>query len=247
MLDANVTTWKRIWQKKSDRSNSIHANSNKKSLLAKLIEIDGFDSKVGFVGEDSWLEYVGHVKDHLRVPTKGAILEVGCGAGAFLLPFSVEGIVDIFGVDYTAELIDIARDVMPAGTFKVAEANAIPFGDNIFDAVVSNGVFYYFPDHQYAEKSILEMVRVLKPGGVSAILDISDLNLKQEAEDLRASEIGVEEFNRLYTSIGLTHLYFDRKWFASFSKEHGLELLIEDQTIAGYQNAKYRFNVYLKK
>lgn len=247
MLNPSKTTWKNVWKNKGNRSASLSSNNTNDLTLADLIAIDGFDSKAGFIREESWREYVERIQNRLKVPAQGAILEVGCGAGAFLLPFSAEEIVAIFGIDYTTELIDIARAAMPAGTFKTAEAKSIPFEDNIFDAVVSNGVFYYFPDYQYAEQSILEMVRVLKPGGTAAILDISDLNLKQKAEAIRASEMGVEEYNRLYASIGLSHLYFDRKWFESLSIEHDLELLIEDQTIAGYKNGKYRFNVYLKK
>lgn len=241
MQNTNKTTWKDIWKKKGNTATNCDQFS-----LQELIAIDGFDSKAGLIMAPDWLEYVSHVKSRLNICPGQRLLEVGCGAGAFLLPFAVEG-VNVCGIDYSEELIDIAKSAVPRGLFKLADANSIPFDNNVFDSVVSNAVFFYFPTYSYAEQSLSEIKRVLKPGGTAAILDVSDLELKDIAEELREREIGVDNYNRLYIAPGLSHLYFSRQWFEHFGLSNGLTVLIEDQCISGYQNSSYRFNVFLTK
>lgn len=189
---------------------------------------------------------MARVKDRLSLPENSSILEVGCGCGAFLLPFVKDG-VSVYGIDYADKLIAIARQAIPSGSFQFASACAIPHSNEQFDAVVSNAVFFYFPDYDYAERSLREILRVLKPGGTAAILDISNLNSFNLAEELRAREIGPDEYNRLYVVPKLRHLYFDPKWFANIGASSGANVSIEDQSIDGYLNSTYRFNVYLTK
>ena len=44
----------------------------------------------------------------------------------------------------------------------MADAEGIPYGDDTFDLVVGHAVLHHIPD---VEKSLREVVRVLKPGG----------------------------------------------------------------------------------
>lgn len=239
--NAKIVSWKSIWAKKgkvAPRCDSL--------TLDSLIAIDGFDSKAGFIHVDSWKKYAADIGRRLDIKLGSSLLEVGCGAGAFLSPFASAG-VDVYGIDYTEELIDIAMFAIPGGVFRIAEAKFIPFNDNFFDVVISNAVFFYFPSLSYAESAFKEIVRVLKPGGQAAILDISDVNVKEAAEELRAREIGADEYNKLYVVPGLSHLYFDRSWFLNLGQNCGVDISIQDQFVEGYRNASYRFNVYLKK
>jgi ubiquinone/menaquinone biosynthesis C-methylase UbiE len=65
---------------------------------------------------------------------------------------------------------------------QVASSESIPFEDNSFDVVTSNGVLNLSPDK---EKSFCEIYRVLKPGGR---LQFADMVLKEELplEDMSA-------------------------------------------------------------
>jgi SAM-dependent methyltransferase len=241
MKKFNKISWKTIWKNKG-----LGRNNKDIYTLQDLIALDGFDSKMGFINENNWCNYTSHVNIRLKLISGNKILEVGCGSGAFLLPFSNNG-MSVYGIDYSEELIYIARSVIPAGKFIISEANSIPFEDLYFDSVISNAVFFYFPDYDYANQSLLEILRVLKSGGTAAILDVSDLNSKYIAEELRAKEIGEENYKKLYIEPGLSHLYFDRTWFENFGFLNGVDVFIEDQCIDGYLNSSYRFNVYLTK
>ena len=53
-----------------------------------------------------------------------------------------------------------------------------------------------------------------------------------------------EEYDRLYKDY--PHLFYQRDWFKEIANKMGVKCEIADQTIPGYVNAKFRFNVYLR-
>jgi SAM-dependent methyltransferase len=109
-----------------------------------------------------WLEpEAGHV-----------ILDVGCGAGWFLLKlkerYDARGLpVRSFGVDASrAQLANLARKTarerIPDVFAVLANAERLPFPDGAFDVVVSSEALEQIERPLFA---IQEMARVLKPGG----------------------------------------------------------------------------------
>ena len=106
----------------------------------------------------------------------GWVLDIGSGSGTDLLVASrltgEKG--KVFGVDITDAMIEKARKAAKTNGFsnvKIVKADAeeLPFRDNTFDVVISNGVINLIPDKQ---KVFSEIYRVLKPGGVLNIADI---------------------------------------------------------------------------
>lgn len=108
--------------------------------------------------------YAGKISDHTHHPILGSfverhqlknspVLEVGCGRGAFqdVVPRYV-------GVDLSEH---VARYLHKP--FSCASATALPFHDNSFEALWSIHVLEHVPD---PEQALLEMRRVLKPGGL---------------------------------------------------------------------------------
>ena len=229
--------WKNIWDKKG--------NVAPDGLdLATLIAIDGFDTGAGKFPVDSWLAFVEQTTVRLRLQKGQKILEVGSGAGAYLLPIYNAGVV-VYGIDYCESLVRLCAQTMALGTFKVSEANCIPFEDECFDAVVSNSVFQYFDDLGYAETVLSEIARVLKKNGRAALLDINDAAKKEKYESIRRRKLGAEEYDRLYGN--LKHQFYEKEWFDRLATKLDLNCEIQDQNIKEYDNAQFRYNVFLEK
>jgi ubiquinone/menaquinone biosynthesis C-methylase UbiE len=80
----------------------------------------------------------------------------------------------VVGLDVTPAMVERARAHQARlgfshVTFQVGEAEALPFPDAAFDAVLSNGVFNLTLDK---EKALYEAHRVLKPGGRFMVADM---------------------------------------------------------------------------
>lgn len=105
-----------------------------------------------------------------------SLLDVGCGAGIDLIVASqyVGETGRICGIDITPEMLKIAEqhiECMNLQNVEVREANAesIPYEDDTFDIVISNGVLNLSTMKKMA---FLEIFRVLSPGGRLQFADI---------------------------------------------------------------------------
>ena len=94
------------------------------------------------------------------------ILEVGSGTGYWLNLLNQVS-ANVFGLDYSLGMLKQAQK-QPA-TLKLANGSAIqiPHKDNIFDLVYAVDAIHHFGDHK---AFIAEAFRVLKPGGVLAVI-----------------------------------------------------------------------------
>lgn len=109
------------------------------------------------------LEFFGDLKGK-------TILDAGCGKGRFSRMMAQKG-AEVTGIDLSEGLL---REAKKSGTgiYLQSSATALPFPDNTFDCVLSVEVIEHVPD---VEKSIIEMVRVLKKGGRIIIIDKNKL------------------------------------------------------------------------
>lgn len=106
--------------------------------------------------------------DQLELPPQSRILELGCGP-ATLWTKNFDRIPtewDITLTDLSSGMVQQAeRNLALSGrtfTYATADAQALPFPDNSFDAVIANYMLYHVPD---IEKALSEVRRVLRPGG----------------------------------------------------------------------------------
>ena len=103
-------------------------------------------------------------------PTGSRVLEIGFGSGRLHLELAED--YQMAGVDRAPGMVRLtARRLARRGlasTLQVASADALPWPDATFDAVLSTFAFSAFPD---ANKAMDEMARVLKPGGRAIIVD----------------------------------------------------------------------------
>lgn len=103
--------------------------------------------------------------DWISVPGGAAWADVGCGTGAL-----AECIIaqcqprSIAMVDKADGFVSGARQKITDHrvTFDIADATALPWGNDTFDATVSGLVLNFVPNHK---SMVSEMARVTKPGG----------------------------------------------------------------------------------
>ncbi len=97
------------------------------------------------------------------------VLDVACGNGNATLAAARSGATAI-GVDYVPALLESARERAVAegldAEFRDGDAEALPFGDDEFDAVLSVFGTMFAPEHR---RTAAEMLRVARPGGRIAL------------------------------------------------------------------------------
>src|SRR5581483_3200584 len=106
------------------------------------------------------------VFDHLQPGEQSALLELGCGPGGLWrsnrrrIPVGWQ----ITLTDFSPGMLEEARRSLGEDrfTYRVADAQALPFADASFDAVIANHMLYHVPDLKCA---LGEIRRTLKPGG----------------------------------------------------------------------------------
>jgi SAM-dependent methyltransferase len=96
------------------------------------------------------------------------VLDVACGTGVLAREAArrVGPAGFVAGVDLDAGMLAVAARVSPGIEWRQATAESLPYADGSFDAVVSQFGLMFFPDRRAA---LLEMLRVLAPGGRMAI------------------------------------------------------------------------------
>ena len=108
------------------------------------------------------------VFDRFDLPGQCSILELGCGAGQLWT-----NNLDRLPPGWTICLSDQSEGMLAQAranlgeaaarfSFRQVDAQALPFADGSFDAVIANHMLYHLPDR---EKALAGIRRVLAPGG----------------------------------------------------------------------------------
>lgn len=108
------------------------------------------------------------VLDAARVGQGQRVLDVACGTGVLAREAArrVGPSGSVTGIDRNDGMLAVARRCAPKVHWQMGFAEALPFVDGAFDAVVSQFGLMFFDDRTTALK---EMWRVLQPGGSLAI------------------------------------------------------------------------------
>lgn len=94
--------------------------------------------------------------------TQGMRLLDVCTGPAMLAEAAIQRGAEVVGLDFSGEVIEIAKRNVPEAEFRQGDAQDLPFEDESFDAVVCGYGLIHVPE---PEKALLEAHRVLRPGG----------------------------------------------------------------------------------
>lgn len=108
------------------------------------------------------------------------ILDAGCGTGGMFGTLKRFG--EVYGVDTSSEAVEYARGRGIAKEVTRADVQRIPYADGFFDAVGCFDILYHRLVES-PEQAVLEMRRVLKPGGLLIIREPA-YNWLRSAHDL---------------------------------------------------------------
>jgi SAM-dependent methyltransferase len=97
---------------------------------------------------------------HVSLQPGQAVLDVGCGVGAFLRLVAGRG-ARPFGIDASEELLAMARERLPDADLRLGDMEALPYEDDAFDLVTGFDAFFFANDIVGA---VREAGRVAKPG-----------------------------------------------------------------------------------
>lgn len=100
------------------------------------------------------------------------VLDAGCGYGRNLVYLLQHG-SEIFALDANPEAVDHVRKLaallqpqLPAANFLVGAIECMAFADEFADVVLCNSVLHFARDEKHFEAMLMELWRVLKPGGM---------------------------------------------------------------------------------
>jgi len=99
-------------------------------------------------------------RDFVRIAADTRMLDFGCGDAGYLADFHARG-ARISGTEIAAHLVDASR-LRGLDVRKIVRLDQIPFCDAEFDVIILMQVFEHLPN---PERIMLELRRVLKPGG----------------------------------------------------------------------------------
>ncbi len=103
----------------------------------------------------------GPMLDAAKVSSGSVVLDVATGAGYVAAAASKRGATAV-GIDFSAAQVELAQRTYPDVKFREASAEALPFNESTFDAVVMGFGMNHLPN---PEAAFLEAHRVLKPSG----------------------------------------------------------------------------------
>jgi ubiquinone/menaquinone biosynthesis C-methylase UbiE len=146
-----------------------------------------------------------------RLQAGEAVLDVGCGTGSLAIAAKqqVGSVGSVHGVDASPEMLAGAdRKARRAGVevvFTNAGAQALPFPDAQFDAVLCTLMLHHLP-RKARQQCISEIARVLKPRGRALAVDFGAPPRKQGflAHFHRHGHVKLDDIIALLTQAGLS-------------------------------------------
>jgi ubiquinone/menaquinone biosynthesis C-methylase UbiE len=147
-----------------------------------------------------------------RLPRRGRVLEVAPGPGYLAVELARVGPHQITGLDISRSFVrmatDYAQQVGVEVEFRQGDAAALPFADDSFDFVVCRAAFKNFSN---PVGTLVEMYRVLQPGGEALIIDMRNDATDMEI-DVAVDDMHLDRVNAFLTRITFKHMLRKRAY-----------------------------------
>ena len=235
--------------------------------LKELSYISGRDVRL-WSDENLYNDMCESILTQACVDSESSLLEVGCASG-FIAKGLAPRLGSYCGLDVAPRAIDLAMQLnLKNAVFRVADGVTLPFVDESYDAAICYDVFTNFPNFEYGESIIREMLRVTKVGGRVMAGSIPDgaksdqyaICVEKVARDLDA-RYGKLTNSYASPTVGLLDRFrhwlnpvdpqivcydFSKDEFIQLGKELGVKVIIEDIHLKNPYYG-YRFNAIFCK
>ena len=162
-------------------------------------------------------QFVEPLLDAVAAGAGMTVLDVACGPGVVSGQAAQRG-AKTAGIDFSPEMIAIAKKSYPALNFHVADAEKLPFPDASFDVAIANLGLHHFEN---PPKALAEIRRVLRPRGRLAYSKwvsqrdnppyraVLDALAAHGAMDIpmtagHDANLGIDDLNRMVQAAGFT-------------------------------------------
>ena len=187
----------------------------------------------------AWALNVSHSKgarwglQHIHLEKNFSILDVGCGGGEFV--HQLAGIVSegkVYGIDYSAECVAVSHRTnrlwIKMGRTQILQGSvsSLPFPNQMFDLITAVNSHYYWPD---LGSNMLEVLRILKPGGHLVLIGESYKGGKYEERDRKFVELvhlayySLNELRELFLRTGYSDVQmfekYDKGWICGIGRK----------------------------
>lgn len=177
---------------------------------------------------------IPRIKKIAAIPKNSHLLEIGCGngRGTQLIQKHFQP-AKVTAIDLDHKMINLARQKHYVGKaeFHVADVTNLPFKNCTFDAVIDFGVIHHVP---YWKKAVEQIIRVVKPGGLLVLEDLSIETFNSPVGKL-IRKLFAHPYERMYKQAD----------FVKYLKRCGIEVLIE-KTYTNFGLIRY-FTVVTRK
>ncbi len=115
---------------------------------------------------------VAYIRGHAPL---GRVLDMGCGTGVLAKELDAAG-YDVVGLDPSGPMLEVMAREAPKVEGVRGSGTDLPFPDGEFDFAVSVATMHHVADRAAVRKALLEMARVVRPGGRVLIWDHNPRN-----------------------------------------------------------------------
>lgn len=123
------------------------------------------------------------------VPDGDVALDIGCGNGRNV-PLLLRNFSRVVGVDFSRELLAIARTDHPDAAFVCGDGTHLPITADVADAALCVAVLHHLPSTEARAALLAELDRVLAPGGraLLSVWAIEHSAFDGERAEIRAND-----------------------------------------------------------
>ena len=155
-----------------------NSDLGKKEQVAKMFdtiskEYDGLNRVISFGIDVKWRKKVVKI---IHNTNPDSILDIATGTGDLAIHLTKTKASKIIGLDISEGMLEVGRKKIKklhlenTVDLNLGDSENIPFANNSFDAIT---VAFGVRNFANLEKGLSEMLRVLKPGGILAVLETS--------------------------------------------------------------------------